>query len=107
METNGDIKAALEFARVTKKKHVKEMVTSLGVKEEAEWGGKRILFISFKREGVTKYDTVGFEKHADAGYWVKADVSTIDVRKDNKVLADQMERWEQSGSLEPKSADKK
>jgi hypothetical protein len=107
MDNNADFKAALELARKTRKKTAEEKLVSVEVKKEAEWRGKKILFYSYREEGVTKYSPQGFEKHADTGYWMKTYVSTSSVREDNKSLADMIESWEKSGSFEPKPTDKK
>jgi hypothetical protein len=106
MEADHDLKAALEFERKTQKKDFQEILNTLEVKKEAEWGGRKILFVSFKRDGVTVFATRAFEKHADSGYWVKADVMLPSVRQNNQELAEAMDRWEKTGELEPKSAEK-
>jgi hypothetical protein len=103
MEANFDVRAGLELQRKTKKKPVEEMINSLSVKKEEEWRGKKILFVSFTRDGVEKHETQAFEKQADTGFWVKSPLSSFDVREDNKKLADMMESWTKSGTFKKTS----
>jgi hypothetical protein len=104
MEADNDIKAALQYEHKTRKKEFDEILQTLEVKKEAEWGGKKILFVTFKHNGVPTFAIRGFEKHADSGYWVKTDVPLARIREDNGDLAVAMEKWERSGELDEKSA---
>ena len=52
-----------------------------------------------KKKGVNKYDILSFEKDADTGFWIRTGVGAYEVEKDNKELANQMRRWEESGEL--------
>jgi hypothetical protein len=102
IELNGDFKAVIELQRKSPDKDMKERLDSLEVKKEAAWGTKTIIFVSFKADGKTRYETMGFEKNAESGFWKRTYVSPSDVEKDNKKLADMMRSWSASGSLEPK-----
>jgi ribosomal protein S27AE len=99
MELNQDIRAMMEFQIRVRGKKEKERLATLEVRKEAEYQGKKILFIAFKVDGVNKYDTESFEKDASTGFWIPAYVGAYEVEKDNKELADQMRRWKSSGEL--------
>jgi hypothetical protein len=71
------------------------------VRKEAEWKGKKILFVAYEEKGVKKYNTIGFEKDAKTGFWLRHYVSSFEVRKDDERLARVMESWQDRGELNP------
>lgn len=95
----GDLRALIELSALTEHKAAREQLQTLEVRREAEWHGTKILFLSYEREGVKKFETVGFEKHADTGFWMRHDVSDWDFGKDDKDLADQIKAWRKNGSF--------
>jgi hypothetical protein len=96
---NKDIRALLELQSQIKSKKLKEAIDTVEVRKEAEFQGKKILFVAFKEDGVNKYKTGAFEKHAETGFWQPTYVSAFTVEKENKELAAQMRRWEEAGEL--------
>ncbi len=100
IEANKDLRAEIELQTELHGPQIKEHLRTLQVKKEAEWRGKKILFVSYEQKGVKKHETVAFEKDAKTGYWLRSYVSAYDVRNENRDLADQMESWSRSGSLE-------
>lgn len=99
IELNKDIRALLELQSRTKNKKLKEAIETMEVRKEAEFQGKKILFVTFKEDGVNKYTTEAFEKHAETGFWIPTYVGSFTVQKDNRGLAEQMRRWEEAGQL--------
>lgn len=102
MELDGDIRARLELQRQIQGKMLKERLSTLRVRKEAIFRGKKILFLAYKENGVDKYLTKSFEKDANTGFWLPTYVSTYEVTNEDKDLAAQMKRWEESGELTEK-----
>jgi hypothetical protein len=98
-----DYLAMREAVQKAGKEELEEKLSTLQVKKEVEWHGNRILFVTYKSDGTSIYSTPAFTKHANTGYWVGKPVLPFEVEKDNKALAKEMERWRDSGSLEPVS----
>jgi hypothetical protein len=94
MELNRDVRAMMDFSFRIKSSALREAIGSLEVRKEAEFQGKKILFIGFKKNGVNKYETKAFEKDAETGLWAPTYVSSFTVAKDDPQLAKQMEKWE-------------
>ncbi len=101
MEQNKDLRASLEMSTLVEGPKIEEKLKTLDVRKEAEWSGKMVLFVAYEEKGVKKYDTIGFEKDAKTGFWMRRYVSAYDVRKDNPRLADTMESWRARGELNP------
>jgi hypothetical protein len=99
IEMNKDLRAMMEFESKVRGSQQKEKLDTLEVRKEAEFRGKKILFITFKADGVSKYRTEGFEKDAKTGLWMSVHVGSYEVEKDDKELGEQMERWTKSGEL--------
>ena len=87
---NADIRAMMDLQRL-KDRHAKEKRATLKIHRDADYEGKKILFISFKEDGITQRDTEAFEKHADTGLWFPAYVSEYDM--DDAVLKLAIEAW--------------
>lgn len=97
IEMNNDVRALLELDTRVNGKKQKEQLDTLEVRKEAEYRGKKILFVAYKEDGINKYTVQSFEKDASTGYWLTSYVSAYDVEKDNKELAGQMRKWKDSG----------
>jgi hypothetical protein len=93
-----------------------EFLKTLEVRKEVDDRGKKVLFISFLRKGVKKYETVTMEKNARSGRWVggehvgvtesNAVFSTLRARigfglgvDDRSELEKQQDRWRTRGEL--------
>src|SRR5262249_9207842 len=70
MEVNGDIRALIEYGSTVNGPRIREKLKTLDVRKEAEWHGKKILFIRYESDGVKRYETVGMEKDAKSGFWM-------------------------------------
>jgi hypothetical protein len=92
-----DVRAALELQALTAGGNLQEKVNTLEVNKEADWNGVRILFVSYREDGVKRYETAGFEKNARTGLWAPAPVPLGAVREQNPELAKQIESWEKDG----------
>ena len=99
IQINHDMRAEIELSSLVRGKDLKEELSTLDVRKEVEFRGKKMLFVAFKEKGVNKYDILSFEKDADTGFWIRTGVGAYEVEKDNKELANQMRRWEESGEL--------
>lgn len=100
IEQAQDVRAELQLAQLRRgPKKIAERLKTLEVRKETEWNGKKILFISFEENGIKHYDVRGFEKDAESGLWMPSHVDAFTVGRDNRPLADQMEKWERAGQL--------
>lgn len=91
IDINADIRAMLDLQRL-KSRNSKEKRETLKIHRDADYQGKKILFISFKQNGITKYDTEAVEKDAETGLWFPAYVSTYGM--DDDALERAINAWE-------------
>ena len=95
---NNDFRAQAELMRVGSfGREMKEKLKTIKVHREAEWHGKKILFISYEKNGITEYETRAFEKDAETGLWTSAFAHAFVVTDDNKTWAARMTDWENKG----------
>ena len=92
-------RARVEMDAEKDRKALDEKLRTLEVRKESEASGKKILFVVYEREGIKRYETVGFEKDADTGMWQRRFVSADTVERDSPALAESMRRWESKGEL--------
>ena len=83
--------AQIEMEYLRSSPRAEEKLETLKVHRDAEYGGKKILFISYKEDGITQYETMAFEKDADTGYWFRGFVSSYDM--DDAALQESMRKW--------------
>ena len=97
MGANNDILAEEELRSLSNSLKMKERLKTLKVNKEVEWKGKKILFISYDRNGLTRHETPIFEKDDKTGFWLPARrVSTSEIRSDDHELAKAMQEWEEN-----------
>ena len=103
MGANNDVLAQRELMNLSDSLEMKERLKTLKVNKEAEWKGKKILFISYDRNGLTRYDTSIFEKDDKTGFWLPARRSRIsDIRDDDRELAKAMQEWQENSDKKKK-----
>jgi hypothetical protein len=95
IQLNNDVRALLELERQIQGKKLKEKLDTLEIRKEAEFRGRKILFVAYKSDGINKYSLEYVEKDANTGYWLPTFVNSYDVEKENKDLAVQMRKWEE------------
>ncbi|VTR92834.1 unnamed protein product [Gemmata massiliana] len=100
MLDNNDYPAAVELNSRVNLKYSKERISTLKVQKEVDFHGKKVLFISYKRDDVTRYDTRAVEKDAGTGFWVVVPLSYYTVLMEDKKLAAMMKMWDAVGSFE-------
>ena len=98
IELNTDIRAQFELMSLSGNRELEEKLKTLKVHKEAEWQGKKVLFISYEQNGIKEYDTEGSEKDAETGFWTSAYVGAYAVKDDNERLAAMITEWEERGS---------
>jgi hypothetical protein len=101
IEINRDIRALIEMEALISNPKAKEKRTSLKFHQESEYQGKKILFISYKLNGFTKYDTQAVEKDAETGYWLPSYVSSYDMN-DDEPLKKTIQEWKNKTETEIK-----
>jgi hypothetical protein len=90
IQINGDIRALMDLQRL-QSRYAQEKRETLKVHRDAEYQGKKILFISFKENGITKYETEAVEKDAETGLWFPAYVSPYGM--DDAALERTIKAW--------------
>lgn len=76
MRGSGDIRAHIEMEQLQLGKKNEEKGKTLKVHSESNYQGKKIVFVSFKENGITRNDIATFEKEADSGLWFQTFIST-------------------------------
>lgn len=99
MKLNTDLRAVMQLQRKIEGKKIREKLDTLEVRRESEFAGKKLLFITFKDGGISRYRVAAYEKDAETGLWMSAYVSKYEVEQADKALSDQMTKWERDGSL--------
>lgn len=92
-DRNGDVRAMMDLDRLRGRRSQEKMAT-IKVRRDAEYGGKKILFISFKENGLTKHDTEAFEKDAETGLWFPAFVGEYSMT--DAALKRAIETWKEA-----------
>lgn len=70
-----------------------EQIKTLKVHKRSTYQGKKILFVSYDKNGIKEYDIQSFEKDADTGKWFPAYVSTY--KMDDKRLENAIKEWKE------------
>jgi len=91
MKLNQDIRAAFELQLMRAGDELREKRNTLKVHKEATYQGKKILFISFSKNGVPKHDIASYEKDAASGFWSSSYVSTYNL--DDDALEKSIKDW--------------
>jgi hypothetical protein len=112
IESNRDVRAALEMSRFFEQKELKEKLDTLKVEKEKivklpeRGSGKKgdknrevtLLFVTYKKDGEDQYKVEGSEKHKESGLWKPLNyVGSYEVRETDEALAKEMEEWEAKG----------
>lgn len=91
MVLNQDFRAMQEIDFLRSGSTPQEMRDTLKVHKESNYQGKKLLFISYERNGLPHYDVESFEKDADTGLWFPAYVSTYNM--DDEALENAVTHW--------------
>ena len=59
----------------------------------ADFGDKKIVFVSYMHKGAKRKRLSSFEKDLETKLWVPKHVSAYDVKKTNEQLAKEIEAW--------------
>jgi hypothetical protein len=94
IKLNKDIRAVIDLETQVSGKKLEEKIQTFEVRKEVEFGGKKLLFITFKEDGISKYETKAVERDATTGLWLPSYLSAYTVEETNKALAGEMRRWE-------------
>ena len=96
MAAQGDLFAvlALKGVRDGTFKELRDMGKTTKVYKEADFQDKKIMFISSKVNGDLKFDTPAFEKDPETELWMPTRLTSNEVWKHDKELADEMTKWQ-------------
>jgi hypothetical protein len=99
MRLNGDIRAMLEYEQTLDRHEVEEELKTLEVHKQLEYRGNLVVFITFNKEGVKRYEVRWMEKDARSGMWrsakrgyVGSPVGKTDPDSDN--ILKQIDEWQ-------------
>ena len=93
MQLNGGFDTLREYYRRAGEGRLRELLKTLKVHSEAEYAGKKILFVSYDRRGTKKYETFAFEKDAESGLWELLSLRSYEIK--NSELAKRVTTWEE------------
>jgi hypothetical protein len=91
ISANHDVRALIELASIESDAEAK--LKSLKVHKQAEYRGRKILFVSFDKDGVGTHDIEGFEKHADTGFWFPRATYSFDI--EDQDLKKSIQEWKE------------
>jgi hypothetical protein len=94
MEANNDFRASIEYRIQRQGPLLKEKHSTLHIEREADFEGKKLLFVSYEVKGKKKYSIEAFEQDDNAKIWAHSFVSSYDVQKVDERLSGQMKAWE-------------
>src|SRR5262249_45471330 len=101
MEADSDVRALRELEERTGSKRAKEKAKTLQVHKEVNHRGHKLLFISYKEDGLSKHDVVAFKKDDDADVWRPTPLGAFAFDKGDDDLADQVQRWKRLSDKAP------
>lgn len=93
MEANSDIRAQLEIGRL-KGVDLDDAVRTLEINRTADFGDKKLVFVSFLDRGRKTKRVMAFEKDLESKLWLPTYVASYSVRSVDEQLAKDMEAWE-------------
>src|SRR5262249_38380319 len=99
MRIDNNYRAMMELEEIREGADLKERLKTLEISKEADWGGRKVLFVSFEKGGIKRRRIEAVEKDARTGFWLPHFVSPLEVRKTDEALANEMERWEKQAGL--------
>jgi hypothetical protein len=91
MRKNGEFTALRSFDVAFNNAVIDEKISTLKIEKTLEYDGRRILFISYKERGDTKYATEAYIRDAHSGLWGPTRYEYYDVR--DREIAGQMRSW--------------
>jgi hypothetical protein len=100
-----DVLALAAMERRLRGPEAKERLDTLEIKREEKvemWRSHkdksrreiRFLFVTYKQNGVDRYQVVAMEKQPDSGLWREVSVNTADLESDDKAVAKAVEEWD-------------
>jgi hypothetical protein len=104
-----DLFAQIQFQAKVDRPILEEYLQTLEVKKEADFEGKKILFVSFAQNGVKTFKTEEMQKDTQTGIWYRTAFAKITKKNtpfsriggpdERTPLEKQIERWENQGEL--------
>lgn len=92
IQRSANIRAQMQINQMQMDRTLKEKLDTIKVASESEYGGKRILFVTYKSNGIDKQDIESFEKHAESGLWMPTFVSPYSMT--DKALEKKIRQWQ-------------
>lgn len=107
MERDKDLRAFVEYERrfgehSLEGKRVREKIDSYELQKEIDYGSRKGLLVTYKAGGEKRHEVVWFEKDDDSGFWVRTDVLSRDIERNDRDLAELISHFLSTGQLPPK-----
>jgi len=93
---NADLRAFMELLLKQEEYQLKEKLQTFEIHKDAEFQGKKLLFVSFKRDGIGQKRVEAMEKNATNGKWFHTPFSRYDLKKESPALHEQVAKWEKN-----------
>lgn len=93
IEMGRDIRAQMELGDLRRGGTPEEVYRTFEINRVADFGDKKIVFVSFLRKGKKRRELLEFEKDLESKLWLPASLSVYDVKKTDEKLAKEMEAW--------------
>jgi len=98
IKINQDIRAQLDLAFLQSGRFAEEKLSTIKIHKESIYQGKKLLFVSYKKNGIPQYDIEGFEKDAESGYWFPAYISAYGI--DDLALKKAITDWKKKADAD-------
>ena len=100
MQENRDARAMMELDQLQSGRDPEAIAETLEIERERNFQGKKILFVTWEEDGVTKHAVRAVEKDAETGYWIPTLVPRdAELDQADRQLAQNVRDWEQEGKL--------
>jgi hypothetical protein len=100
IDLNQDMRALRELTLKLGSKNLKEILSTLEVRKEVDFHGKKILFLSYKLAGGARREVALMDRDGGTGFWFRMDLYLPALEQENPELAQQIHRWLAEGKLD-------
>jgi len=94
MKVDGNYLAYIEYELGSPKEKgdAEEVLQNLEVHDTEDYDGKKILFVSYTKDGEKTYDIEGFQKASESGSWYRSRVSVYDMPSGSE-MRNRIQKW--------------
>jgi hypothetical protein len=92
IQLTGDVPALLELQAKTDRKVRQEALDTLDVKRAVDFEGKKVVFLTYRKDGKEVKETHWYRRDPDAGMWIRTE-PPAKVREKDPKLAGEIQAW--------------